>query len=87
MDSKKLRASHEALRRIAEGEGEETESVRESVRAAIAAGLADSRESVQARWRGIAPDGVVPTPEELIAYLAEEVRHRAAFVAERGILD
>ena len=87
MDSKKLRASRDALRQIAAREGEDAESVYESVRAAIAAGLADSRESVQARWRGIAPDGVVPTPEELIAYLAEEVRHRAAFGAERGILD
>ena len=87
MDSKKLRASHEALRRIAEGEGEEAESVRESIRAAIAAGLADPRGSVQAHWQKMPREGDVPTPEELIAYLAEEVYRRAAFGAERGILD
>lgn len=87
MDSKKLRASRDALRRIAVREGEDAESVYESVRAAIAAGLADPRESVQARWQGIPRDGAVPTPEELIAYLAEEARRRAVSGAERGILD
>ena len=63
MDSKKLRASRDALRRIAERGGEDAESVYESVCAAIAAGLADPRESVQARWQGIPCDEAVPTPE------------------------
>ena len=54
MDSKKLRASRDALRRIAVREGEDVESVYESVRTAIAAGLADPRESVQARRRAAA---------------------------------
>ena len=87
MDSKKLRASRDALRRIAERGGEDAESVYESVRAAIAAGLADPRESVQARWRGIPRDGAVPMPEELIAYLAEEARRRTVSGAECDILD
>lgn len=87
MDSKKLRASRDVLRQIAVREGEDAESVYESVRAAIAAGLADPRESVRARWQAIARDGAVPAPEELIAYLAEEVRRRTAAEAARGILD
>ena len=87
MDSKKLRASRDALRRIAERGGEDAESVYESVRAAIAVALADPRGSVQERWQEIPCDGAVPTPEELIAYLAEEARRRAAAEAERGILD
>ncbi len=59
------------IRLIALREGLTVEEVRERMRLAMLSGLRSQDYTVQARWNRIPRKGDVPTPEELIAYLAE----------------
>ncbi|MDO4567419.1 MAG: sporulation initiation factor Spo0A [Clostridia bacterium] len=62
-----------AIRQLAMREGVTVEEVRRQMALAILAGLSDQDAAVQARWKKIPCKGEIPTPEELISYLAKHI--------------
>lgn len=59
-----------AIQAIAMEEGMTAAEARKQMELVICAGLCSQDPAVQARWRRIPSKGEVPTPEELIAYIA-----------------
>ena len=79
MKSKKkltLENAENAIRAIAKRDGISIETVRANMKGAILAGLCDPDPKVQARWKSIPCKGELPTPEELIVFLANESLER-----------
>ena len=68
--------AQKAMEAIAEKEKISESHVRREMKAAIAEGLSSSDPAVKAMWRDIPCKGETPEPEELIAWLAEQVRER-----------
>ena len=67
---KKELNAEKAIRTIAMREGVTVEEVRAQMHLATLAGLCSKDPAVQARWKVVPCKGEVPTPEELVAYLA-----------------
>ena len=59
-----------AIRMIAMREGVTAGEVRKEMERAMLAGLCSQDPAIQARWKKIPCKGQVPTPEELITYIA-----------------
>lgn len=70
--AKKINAGR-ALEEIARKNGVSVEEVRGQITLAILAGMRDPSPSVQAYWRRIPAAREIPTPEEVIAFMAKEV--------------
>lgn len=70
---KKRADAKKAIRRIAMRERVTVEEVHKQMKLAILAGLCNQDSAVQARWKKIPCEGEVPTPGELIAYLATHI--------------
>ena len=70
---KKKIDAEKAIRSIAMREGVTTEEVRKQMKLAMLAGLCSQDPVVQARWKIIPCKGEVPTPEELITYIATHI--------------
>lgn len=64
-----------ALKRIALREGKTTAEIREEIRKAILIGLCSQDPRVKAYWKRIPCEGMVPTPEDVILFLADEVKN------------
>ena len=79
MDKKKLRIAENVLRQIAIHEGKTVTEVRKEIQKAMLVGLCSQDPKVQAYWKRIPREGEVPTPEEVIAFLADEARNRQNF--------
>jgi len=62
-----------AIRRIARREAVQPEIVYAEIQKAIEAGYTNPDPEVQAYWKKIAPDGTVPTPEQVIEALSREI--------------
>ncbi len=62
-----------AIQIIAMKEGVTVEEVRKQIKLAMLAGLCNQDPVIQARWKKVTCKGEVPTPEELITYLATHV--------------
>ncbi len=58
------------LKLVAEQNGVSTEEVRTEIAAAIQAGMESADVSARRQWAQIPKEHAVPTPEEVIAYLA-----------------
>lgn len=67
---KAIKDAEHALREVARQNNTTLEEVKKEIRLAMLAGLCNSDPAVQARWKDIPCVGEVPTPEELIAYVA-----------------
>lgn len=65
--------AEKAIQQIAVKEGVSVEEVRKQMKLAMLAGLCSQDPIVQARWKKIPCKGEVPTPEELITYLATHI--------------
>lgn len=65
-----------AIRTIAKRDGVSVETVRANMTGAMITGLCDPDPKVQARWKSIPCKGELPTPEELIVFLANESLER-----------
>lgn len=65
--------AEKAICQIAIREGVTVEEVRKQIKIAMLAGLCSQDPNVQARWKKIPCKGEVPTPEELIIYLATHI--------------
>lgn len=70
---KKKVDAEKALRLIAMKEGVPVEEVRKHIKLAMLAGLCNQDPVIQARWKKVPCKGEVPTPEELITYLATHI--------------
>ena len=71
MDKSRLLAAGMALEQIALREGKSVEELRTDIGRAMAVGMEDPDEGVREYWRRVPREGELPTPEELIAFLAE----------------
>ena len=76
MKRNKLNKAQRSLRTVAREEGVSVDSVREEIRAAIAEAMRSDDPAVRELWQNIPCKGEVPEPEELIAWLAGEVKGR-----------
>lgn len=63
-----------AFKKIAEKEGVTVEEVREEIKKAIDAAMQSDDPAVKLYWENICTYGKVPTPEEVVIYIAEQVR-------------
>ena len=70
---KKKVDAERALQATALREGKTVEYVRSQIKIAMLAGLSNQDPEIQAKWKMIPCKGEVPTPEELITYLALNV--------------
>lgn len=61
------------IRTLAKQEGISVEYIRSQIKIAMDSGLCNSDPQVQANWKKIPCKGDIPTPEELIDYLAIHV--------------
>lgn len=71
MDKLKMKIAEDAIRKIAADSGESVESVRRNIQIAMVNGLASTDADVQRFWQSVPREGELPTPEELILYIAE----------------
>lgn len=72
LQMKKINAE-QAIRTLAMREGKTVEYIRSQMNLAILAGLSNQDPDIQARWEKIPCKGEIPTPEELITYLAAHI--------------
>lgn len=59
---------------IANKKGTTVEEIRREIKLALLAGMCSHDPEVQAKWKKVPCQGSVPTPEEVIAYLATKIR-------------
>lgn len=71
MDKLKMKIAEDAIRKIAADNGESVEAVRKNIQIAMVNGLASTDADVQRFWQSVPREGELPTPEELILYIAE----------------
>jgi len=72
---KKVNAK-KAIEKIAEREGISPQDVRREIEKALLIGWCNSDPAIRENWRHIPCKGDMPTPEELIIYLAKNVKAR-----------
>ena len=66
-------SAEQALQTVAIRDGTTVDEVRKEIKLAMLAGLCNTDPAVQTKWKEIPCAGDVPTPEELITYVAEKV--------------
>ncbi|WP_099204949.1 sporulation initiation factor Spo0A [Scatolibacter rhodanostii] len=64
------------IRKIALSEGITVEEVRTEIKKAMLIGLCSQDPAIRAKWNKIPCKGDIPTPEELIVYIAQHVKER-----------
>lgn len=62
------------IAKLAAEKGISEEEVRREIQIAIDAGMANQDQNVQAYWKRIIKNGAKPTPEDVIVYLAKQVK-------------
>lgn len=72
MEKKNIDAER-AIQIIALREGKSVQYVRNQMKAAMLAGMCSPDPAIQARWKKIPCKGDIPTPEEVITYIATHV--------------
>ena len=63
-----------AIQKVAKQNNVNVESVYAEMQKAISEGYFDPDPEVQAYWRVIAPDGVMPSPEKVIEILSKKIK-------------
>ena len=63
----------EIIQKIAEQDGVSEEEVCEKMKLAISIGFNNLDPRVQEFWRRVAPDGEMPTPEQFIKIIANDL--------------
>jgi len=74
IDEKKLQIAKNSIIKLAGQEGVSVEYVRKQIEAAIQNGLDIEDEKKKAFWESIPRKRDVPTPEEVILYISEQVK-------------
>lgn len=76
MDKRKIDSAKRAIEQIAIKNHTSVDEVRLQMKIAMINGLVSEDPKTKAYWQSIPCEGDIPTPEELIAYVADDVRHR-----------
>lgn len=76
MKNYKIKKAKKAISTVAEAEKLSVEEILSEMKAAIAEGLSSSDPAVREMWRNMPCKGDVPEPEEVIAWLAWEVKNK-----------
>ncbi len=76
MQRKKIWIAKNALLQISIREGKTVEEIEKEIKKAILIGLCSQDTKVQAYWNRIPCEGEVPTPDEVIAFLADETKNK-----------
>ena len=76
MKNTNLKKARSAVKTVAKNEGLTAAEVRKEMKAAMAEGMQSADPAVREMWRNIPCKGETPEPEELIAWLAGQVRER-----------
>ena len=76
MNKKDLRVAENAIAKIAIRERKPVSEIKKEMEKAMFVGLCSQDPTVQAYWRQIPCEGDVPTPEELIIFVSNELKHR-----------
>lgn len=63
-----------AIEQIADREGVSVSEVRREIQAAIDEGMKSKDKSVQAYWSRVPRKGTIPTPEEVIDFIAKSIK-------------
>lgn len=63
-----------AITKLAAEKGISEEEVRHEIQVAIDTGMVNQDPKVQAYWNNMLKKGVKPTPEDVIVYLAKQVK-------------
>ena len=64
------------MRTIARQENLSLDSVRKEMKAAIAEGMSNPDPAIKEIWKEIACNGEVPEPEDVIAWVVEQVKDK-----------
>lgn len=65
-----------AIKKIAKQEDVSTEYVRKQMQIAMINGLCSADPKVKAFWASVPREKEIPTPEELIIYISENIKHK-----------
>lgn len=76
MNRNTLKIAQNTLNTLSMRTGKPVSEIRKEIEKAMFVGLCSQDPAVQAYWRQIPCQGEVPTPEEVIAYLALETKKR-----------
>jgi EAL domain-containing protein (putative c-di-GMP-specific phosphodiesterase class I) len=76
MNKKRLQIAKNSIIKLAEQEGVSVEYVRIQLEEAIQNGLDSEDEKKRAFWESIPRERDVPTPEEVVLYISEQVKRR-----------
>lgn len=74
MDKQKVRIAENALKKIAAREGKTVSQITKDISMALLVGMCSPDPNVQAYWKRIPCEGDIPTVEEVIIFLSEEVK-------------
>lgn len=73
---RKLISAEQALQEVAVRHNTTIEDVQEEIKLATLAGMRNADPAVLAKWKEVPCAGEVPTPEELITYIAKSVMEK-----------
>ncbi len=76
MDKRKIESAKHAIEQIAVKNNTTVDEVRKQIKIARINGLVSDDPIQNAYWQSIPCEGDVPTPEELIVYIADAVRQK-----------
>lgn len=74
LTDRELETARQAIRQIAASEGVSEAKVREEITVAIRAALDNPDPQARALWATIPKSGEIPTPEELMTWVAKRVK-------------
>lgn len=77
MNKPNLITARNAIKKLAERDGVSVDYVRKQMQLAMLNGLCSTDPQVKMYWNSIPCEGEAPTPEELIAHLAETAKRRS----------
>lgn len=70
MKKKNLRLAEKAINKIAQQENKSASEIRRDIQKAMLFGLCSQNPCVQDYWKRIPCEGAIPSPEEVILFLA-----------------
>jgi predicted Zn-dependent protease len=76
MNEKRLQIAKNSIIKLAKQEGVSAEYVRKQIEVAILSGLSNEDKNKKAFWESIPRERDMPTPEEVILYISEQVKRR-----------
>nr|WP_288829638.1 hypothetical protein [uncultured Clostridium sp.] len=75
MDKDRLNIAQNAIKKIAKRDGVSVNYVRKQMKIAMLNGLSSTDPQIKQFWDNIPREGEIPTPEELIIYIAQIAEH------------